>query len=60
MVNEIKEREEWLHEMEDLGEGHKYKLLIQQQIEARVREMEKLKIAPDSPKSNTKRSVKQK
>lgn len=52
-MNEIKEREEFLKEMEELGEAHKYKLLIQQQIEARIREMEKLQITPESPKSNT-------
>jgi hypothetical protein len=44
VVSEIKEREEWFHQMEELGEGDKYKLVIQQQIQARVREMEKLKL----------------
>lgn len=45
VVKEIKEREEFLQKMEELGEGQKYKLVIQQQIQARVREMEKLKVA---------------
>ncbi|EFA09132.2 UPF0193 protein EVG1 homolog [Tribolium castaneum] len=44
LVHEIKEREEWLKQMEELGVGKKHKLVIQQQIQARVREMEKLKI----------------
>lgn len=56
MVTEIKEREDWLKEMEELGEGDKYKLMIQQQIEARIREMEKLKIAPSSPSPSTRHS----
>lgn len=44
VVQEIQEREEWLKQMEELGEGKQHRLVIQQQIQARVREMEKMKI----------------
>lgn len=42
-MNEIKEREEFLKEMEVLGEGAKYKQVIQQQIQGKMREMKVLK-----------------
>ncbi|RZB39072.1 UPF0193 protein EVG1 -like, partial [Asbolus verrucosus] len=37
LVNEIKEREEWLQKMEELGQGNKYRLVIQQQIQAKYK-----------------------
>ncbi|XP_030760632.1 UPF0193 protein EVG1 homolog [Sitophilus oryzae] len=45
LVQEIKEREEWLKEMDELGEGNKYKLIIEQQIQNKVREMDRLKLS---------------
>ncbi|KAJ8951562.1 hypothetical protein NQ318_020438 [Aromia moschata] len=42
VMREIKEREEWLREMEELGQGDKYRAIIQQQIHAKIREMDKL------------------
>lgn len=48
MVEEIKEREQWLKEMEDLGYGDKYRLIIEQQIQNKVREMQKMKSPDDS------------
>ncbi|KAF7278949.1 UPF0193 protein EVG1 homolog [Rhynchophorus ferrugineus] len=45
LVEEIREREEWLKEMEQLGQGDKYRLIIEQQIQNKVRDMEKLKIS---------------
>lgn len=44
VMREIKDREEWLREMEELGQGEKYKLIITQQIQSKVREMESLKL----------------
>ncbi|XP_017770947.1 PREDICTED: UPF0193 protein EVG1 homolog [Nicrophorus vespilloides] len=44
---EIKEREEWLKEMEALGEGDKYRLVINQQIQDRIREMRRMKISDE-------------
>lgn len=44
MVNEIQERKDFLAEMEKIGEANKYRQIIEQQIQARVREMERLKI----------------
>lgn len=44
MVNEIQERKDFLGEMEKIGEASKYRQIIEQQIQARVREMERLKI----------------
>lgn len=44
VATEIKEREEWFKQMEQLGEGNKHKLAIQQEIEARVREMRRLSL----------------
>lgn len=44
VVKEIQERKDFLSEMEKIGEGDKYRLIIEQQIQARVREMERLKI----------------
>ncbi|XP_063904603.1 UPF0193 protein EVG1 homolog [Zophobas morio] len=50
LVNEIKEREEWLRQMEKLGEGKKHQFVIQQQIQARIREMQQLKLADSKNK----------
>lgn len=47
VVEEIKEREQWLKEMEDLGHGDKYRLIIEQQIQNKVREMQKMKTPDD-------------
>nr|CAH7763141.1 unnamed protein product [Callosobruchus chinensis] len=44
IMEEIKDREDWLKEMECLGEGNKYKHIIEQQIQEKVREMSKLKL----------------
>lgn len=44
VVKEIQERKDFLAEMEQIGEANKYRQVIEQQIQARVREMEKLKI----------------
>ncbi|KAJ8923380.1 hypothetical protein NQ315_001938 [Exocentrus adspersus] len=44
LVEEIREREDWLKEMEELGLGNKYRLIITQQIQAKLREMESLKL----------------
>lgn len=44
VVKEIQERKDFLAEMEQIGEANKYHQIIEQQIQARVREMEKLKI----------------
>lgn len=55
MVQEIKEREDWLKQMEELGEADKHQLVIEQQIQARVREMESLSLAGDLPKSVSKK-----
>ncbi|XP_066151920.1 UPF0193 protein EVG1 homolog isoform X2 [Euwallacea fornicatus] len=45
LVENIKEREQWLKEMEELGQGDKYRVIIEQQIQNKVREMQKLKTA---------------
>lgn len=42
MSQDIKDREEWLKEMEQLGEGDKYRHIIEQQIQEKVREMSRL------------------
>lgn len=42
MVQEIKERLEFLHEMEELGEAKPYQILIEQEIAARMKQMEKM------------------
>lgn len=41
-MQEIKDREDWLREMEALGEGAKYRLMIQQQIQEKFKQIEKL------------------
>lgn len=41
-MQEIKERKDWLQEMENLGEGNKYRTIIEQQIQEKVREMNHL------------------
>lgn len=42
MVQEIKERLEFLQEMEELGEAKPYKIVIEQEIAARMKQMEKI------------------
>ncbi|CAH1154489.1 unnamed protein product [Phaedon cochleariae] len=42
LVREIKEREDWLKEMEEMGRGNQYKQIIEQQIQEKVREMNML------------------
>ncbi|CAH1977917.1 unnamed protein product [Acanthoscelides obtectus] len=44
IMEEIKEREKWLKEMEFLGEGNKYRHIIAQQIQEKVREISRLKL----------------
>lgn len=44
VVKEIGERQEFLKEMEKLGKGGEYREVIQQQVQALVREMTKLKV----------------
>lgn len=48
MKHEIQERVEWLEDMEKLGEGHKHRQVMEQQIAARLREIESLKITNGS------------
>ncbi|KAJ8927848.1 hypothetical protein NQ314_019650 [Rhamnusium bicolor] len=43
LLQEIREREEWLNEMEALGQGERYRPIIEQQIQSKVREMETLR-----------------
>ncbi|XP_066246066.1 UPF0193 protein EVG1 homolog [Euwallacea similis] len=45
LVQDIKEREQWLKEMEELGQGDKYRVIIEQQIQNKVIEMKRLKTA---------------
>ncbi|XP_050298553.1 UPF0193 protein EVG1 homolog [Anthonomus grandis grandis] len=47
LVEEIREREEWIKEMEKLGQADKYRLIIEQQIQDKVREMQRLQISQD-------------
>lgn len=42
MLQEIQERAEWLDEMEKLGEGHKYRQIIQNEISERLRFIKEL------------------
>ncbi|XP_034247643.1 UPF0193 protein EVG1 [Thrips palmi] len=42
LVQEVNERVQFLKEMEDLGQAHKYYPIIQQEIAAKVREMERI------------------
>lgn len=42
MVQEIKERLEFLQEMEELGEAKPYQIVIEQEIAARMKQMEKI------------------
>lgn len=42
MVQEIKERLEFLREMEELGEAKPYQIVIEQEIAARMKQMEKM------------------
>ncbi|XP_060522731.1 UPF0193 protein EVG1 homolog [Cylas formicarius] len=44
LLKEIKERQDWLREMQELGEDKKYRPIIEQQIQNKVRELEKLKM----------------
>lgn len=50
-MQEIKDREEWLKEMEELGEGAKYRLMIKQQIQEKFNEIEKLKVINEPQKN---------
>lgn len=43
VVKEIEERKDFLAEMEKIGEANKFRHIIEQQIQARVREMGRLK-----------------
>lgn len=54
-MKEIQDRQEWLKEMEELGEGHKHREVINLQIQARLREMEKIKPSGDKPTSRRKK-----
>ncbi|KAK3907951.1 UPF0193 protein EVG1 [Frankliniella fusca] len=42
LVHEVNERVQFLKDMEALGQGHKYYPIIQQEIAAKVREMERI------------------
>ncbi|KAL1494217.1 hypothetical protein ABEB36_009847 [Hypothenemus hampei] len=42
LLEEINERKQWLKEMEDLGHSEKYRLIIEQQIQNKMREMQNL------------------
>lgn len=67
MVQEIKERLEFLHEMEELGEAKPYQIVIEQEIAARMKQMEKmdqqkllqLGISLDSLHVSSKKNTKQ-
>lgn len=48
----VKEREEWLKEMEKLGEGEKHRAIINQQIASLLREIEALKLSSSSSLSS--------
>lgn len=54
-MQEIKERQDWLNDMEALGEGHKHREVINLQIEARLREIQKLKPNCQHFKAETKK-----
>lgn len=43
VLQEIEERTDWLEEMEKLGEGKKYKEIIQGQIAERLRQIKQIK-----------------
>ncbi|KAK9885526.1 hypothetical protein WA026_011019 [Henosepilachna vigintioctopunctata] len=54
LVQEIKEREDWLDEMTKLGQGKKYKDVIDLQIQERIREINRLDLdANDSSTPET-------
>lgn len=42
VLHEIQERMDWLEEMEKLGEGRSYKVLIKSEIEERLRAIKRL------------------
>lgn len=42
MLEEIKERSEWIDEMDKLGEGRKYRDMIKNQIAEKLREIKRL------------------
>lgn len=54
-MQEIQERQIWLKEMEELGEGHKYREVINLQIQARLRELDKLKSSNQKCKGDGKK-----
>lgn len=39
VLNEVKERQDFLKDMETLGEAKKYQAIIQQEIAAKIRQM---------------------
>ncbi|XP_022905152.1 UPF0193 protein EVG1 homolog [Onthophagus taurus] len=43
IVQEIEDRQNWLKEIEELGEGHQYRDLINMQIQEKLRELDQLK-----------------
>lgn len=43
-MNEIYERAEWLSEMEELGEGKKHRIIIQDQIAEKLRQLKQIEI----------------
>ncbi|CAH0563474.1 unnamed protein product [Brassicogethes aeneus] len=45
LEKEISDRKLWLEEMEKLGEADRFRFIINQQIQGKIREMEKLKTA---------------
>ncbi|CAH1100455.1 unnamed protein product [Psylliodes chrysocephalus] len=47
LMQEIKERENWLKEMERLGEADKYRQVIENQIQEKVRELDRMKTCND-------------
>ncbi|GJQ72345.1 hypothetical protein Trydic_g3432 [Trypoxylus dichotomus] len=55
IMQEIKERQDWLSEMEALGEGHKHKEVINLQIQAKLRELRELKPNSHDCKIGTKK-----
>ncbi|KAI4456549.1 hypothetical protein MML48_8g00007059 [Holotrichia oblita] len=55
LKQEIEERQIWLKEMEEIGEGHKYREVINLQIQARLRELNKLKSNNQKCKGDSKK-----
>lgn len=53
VLQEIEERIEWLNEMDKLGEGHKYKQMIQNEIAERMRLIKQLDAQEAGPMSRS-------